>query len=240
MTKPSRGPDWRHWLAFPAVKLWEACALSLNVDPYDLQRRDFSVSPQMAKELALSPGANKGIPPFEGFPSPEARDEFPKRLRLLVSCIGQAGLLFLSEHHEKVEWSVGPQEFARWAIDVAHWKLPAGLFRLAGETVRTEASAQKGAVSQRAVPPSKSKDTRSTAIDAVIEDARHAARNRDDPQQCWAQLVSIADSKNRPAPLLGYADSDGVKYQGEHGVKFLNKFAFYKRLSRKLAKERAR
>jgi hypothetical protein len=195
----------------------------------------------MAKELDWSSGTDTRIGLFEGFPSTESRDEFHKRLRLLLSCIGQPNLPSISsEHHEKVEWIVGLQEFARWAIDVAHWKLPARLLRLAGETVRSEASAQTGGVSQRAVPPSKSKDTRSTALDAVIEDARHAARNRDDPQQCWAQLVSIADSKNRPAPLLGYADSDGVKYQGEHDVKFLNKSAFYKRLARKLAKERAR
>jgi hypothetical protein len=48
----------------------------------------------------------------------------------------------------------------------------------------------------------------------VIQIAREAARDPHDYQQVWAQLVRMADSKDRPAPLLGYVDDEGVvKYE---------------------------
>lgn len=74
--------------------------------------------------------------------------------------------------------------------------------------------------------------TRRNALDAVIEQATKMATAPDDYHSVWASLVSLAERKDRPAPLLGYVDDDGVKYQGSRKVDFFNKDALRKRMAR--------
>jgi hypothetical protein len=64
---------------------------------------------------------------------------------------------------------------------------------------------------------------RSDALTAVIATAKVQAQDSADYHSVWAELVRLASSSNRPAPLLGFADSEGVKYQGDDEVKFFTK-----------------
>lgn len=75
---------------------------------------------------------------------------------------------------------------------------------------------------------------RSDPLGAVVEAAKSAALDRDDYLSVWAALVNLAQSSNRPAPLLGYVDDEGVKYQVAEGdgTKFLTKDALRKRMYR--------
>jgi len=75
--------------------------------------------------------------------------------------------------------------------------------------------------------------SRSDQLAAVLERAKEAALDRDDYLSVWAALVSMAQSSSRPAPLLGYVEDEGVKYQVAEGLgtKFLTKNALRKRLN---------
>lgn len=55
---------------------------------------------------------------------------------------------------------------------------------------------------------------RSNMLDAVIELATGTALAPDNNQSVWAELVKLAESKDRPAPLIGYS-SDGIQYRGK-------------------------
>jgi len=81
---------------------------------------------------------------------------------------------------------------------------------------------------------------RTSKMDAVIALARKSATDPDDTQSVWDALYKLADSKDRPAPLLGVADGS-IKWldQNEEGevVKVLTKKMLRDRLSR--AKDRA-
>lgn len=78
---------------------------------------------------------------------------------------------------------------------------------------------------------------RKNALSSVIELAKKNALNRDDPSSVWAALCSLAKSNDRPAPLLGYDDDEGVKYEyGKDGVKYLSRKSFGDRLRRTKAR----
>jgi len=68
---------------------------------------------------------------------------------------------------------------------------------------------------------------RSSSISPVIQKASSEALSPEDPQSVWASLVSIAESNERPAPLIGYTDTEGVKYKNTQDE---TKFLTYKNL----------
>ncbi len=78
------------------------------------------------------------------------------------------------------------------------------------------------------VPASK----RTNILDAVIQLAKDDAVKATDWQSVWASLVKLAEAKERPAPLLGFSDDEGVKYQDFSEVKFLSKKSFQQRWNR--------
>lgn len=67
---------------------------------------------------------------------------------------------------------------------------------------------------------------RSNPLTSVITKARSSALNAEDPSSVWAELVKMAESPNRPGPLIGYAEGEGIKYQTEKGVQFLTRKNF--------------
>ena len=75
--------DWRYWQILPEVQQWEACALSLGIDPESMRRH-----PQAW--MAGGPGAG---PMFTAasFPNREAETEFQKRRRLLEASVFTSG-----------------------------------------------------------------------------------------------------------------------------------------------------
>jgi hypothetical protein len=64
---------------------------------------------------------------------------------------------------------------------------------------------------------------RSDLLNPIIHLAKKNAQDGNNYQSVWAEMVKLADSKNRPAPLLGFIEGEGVKYQAESEVKFFTK-----------------
>lgn len=58
--------------------------------------------------------------------------------------------------------------------------------------------------------------TRTNSLDPIIQKARQTALNPDDYQSVWGELVRMAESDDRPAPLTGYAVEEGVLYRTEN------------------------
>ena len=116
--------DWRYWRHMLEVKQWEACALSLNIDPNRMQTRTHA--------WMAGPGSG---PAFlrSSFPSESSKTEFEKRLRLLGAC------LFKSEHFTIVNnlvrggkhlATVSLSEFAAWGQSV-EFEMPPELAAMA-------------------------------------------------------------------------------------------------------------
>lgn len=76
---------------------------------------------------------------------------------------------------------------------------------------------------------------RSDPLNAVINKAKAAAADEEDFLSVWAALVNLAKSANRPAPLLGYEDLEGVKYEilEQEQPAYFTKDALRKRMNRK-------
>ncbi len=72
---------------------------------------------------------------------------------------------------------------------------------------------------------------RSNILYASIEQAKRIAIAPDDYHSVWAALVSLAESKDRPAPLLGHIEGEGIKYQGSNSIQFFTKTALNKRMN---------
>ena len=74
---------------------------------------------------------------------------------------------------------------------------------------------------------------RSDPLAAVLEMAKNEAVDRSDYHSVWAALVSLAKSPGRPAPLVGYVEQEGVKYEvtERDDPKFFTKNALRKRMN---------
>lgn len=81
---------------------------------------------------------------------------------------------------------------------------------------------------------------RSHPLDAVIKQAEKNAADVSKPQSVWDALVAIANSNTAPAPLIGFAEGEGIKYRSDTkdgGVDIYAKRSFFARCNR-LAKSR--
>ncbi|MCX7178621.1 MAG: hypothetical protein NTX56_07555 [Proteobacteria bacterium] len=76
------------------------------------------------------------------------------------------------------------------------------------------------------------RNKRKHALAAVIATVKNSAVDSTDYQSVWAALVTLAESSNRPSPLIGFVDGEGVKYQGENEVKFFTKNALRNMMNR--------
>jgi len=71
---------------------------------------------------------------------------------------------------------------------------------------------------------------------AVLTQARAKALDPADWQSGWAALVALAQLSDRPAPLLGYSEGEGVKYQKDSAIEpvgWLTREAYRKRHNRR-------
>jgi hypothetical protein len=78
--------------------------------------------------------------------------------------------------------------------------------------------------------------SRTGALDAVINKARSEAVDSTDWQSVWVAFKQLAQKEDRPRPLLGFVDGEGVKYESDkedEPVKVLTSEAFRKRFTRK-------
>lgn len=117
-----------------------------------------------------------------------------------------------------------PARFAEWAK--AKGVAPAWLADIvkpAGEPAQPAAKLHKPR--RRADP-----------LAAVIVLAERQAADATDWQSVWACLVELAQSRDRPAPLLGYVEGEGVQYQADDPVspvEYLSREALRQRFKRR-------
>lgn len=110
--------DWRYWRHMPEVKQWEACALSLNINPDNMKHH-----PQ-----AWMAGPGSG-PIFTdtSFPSKAVQIEFHKRVRLLDASLFSSG--YFTAVNNLVRGgrhlaTVNVREFAAWGLHVEFDDMP--------------------------------------------------------------------------------------------------------------------
>lgn len=112
---PLSTPDWSFWQDMPKVELWQACALSLNLNPD-------SISPHYDGMGMMG----SGLPSFryENFPSAETWEEFEKRLRLAEANI-----------HPQNAFCPNPislSDFVKFVLNLSNpWDMPPELVVLA-------------------------------------------------------------------------------------------------------------
>lgn len=100
-------PDWEFWRDMPEVELWQACALSLNLDPDPLTPSDDGMG--MGGESYFK---------ARSFPNEEAWEKFNKRLRLLEANMQRP--------------TVRLADFVTWASSLSTpWDMPPELVALA-------------------------------------------------------------------------------------------------------------
>jgi len=112
-------PNWREWNNTPRVKVWQACALSLNINPH------------LAKELDAFFGSDTAHFDDHSLPNKDIRDEFDLRRRVLIANLPNNPKCFtfkgsFADGNSKVILS----EFAARALSIG-WDIPIELAELA-------------------------------------------------------------------------------------------------------------
>lgn len=116
-THEAKRPDWREWSHTPNVRGWQACALSLDIDPHSIC--------VAGDDWMVSPGSGP-IFERESFPDEETGAKFDLRMRVLVANLGSDRF---SEHRTAVDLRrpgnsfVGLDEFSSWARSIG-WDIP--------------------------------------------------------------------------------------------------------------------
>jgi len=117
-------PDWKFWLQMPDVRLWQACALSLDIDPDSMKRDSASW---------MAGGSGGPFLESESFRQAAEETEFYKRLRLLKANLHdrrhfspQALNMRDSNQH-----AVSLSEVAAWGEFVGWREIPSALVQIA-------------------------------------------------------------------------------------------------------------
>lgn len=216
--KPPEPPriDWRHWRHMPEIRQWEACALSLNINPDNMKHH-----PQ-----AWMAGPGSG-PIFTdaSFLSKAVQSDFDKRLRLLGASLFSSGYftavnnLVVGGRHLA---TLNLQEFAAWALHVEWEAMPPELVAMAETMPVVPTEPQATTPSPAPVVAVSASLTHSTkarrdTLTPVIELAQSQCRNPKDTAEVWAVLMVLAEKKH--PPLIG-ATEEGLQYleAGQAGI----------------------
>ncbi len=126
-------PDWSEWSHTPNVMLWQACALSMNKDPYSMKPRD----DLMAATMVFGATPVLFFLEIRYFNNIDEQNEFKKRLRILIKNRDDRNHFpqrrqNLLRTEPSLFWDVALSEFAAWAVSVVKWgNLPPELVALA-------------------------------------------------------------------------------------------------------------
>jgi hypothetical protein len=131
-------PNWREWKHTPDVTVWQACALSLDINPRRLVPDTRLIDRYPTKGPFFLP---------QNFASKEVEEEFDLRQRLLLVNLPNY-TFFPTRYRDRWEGSrregnslVRLPEFASWAVSVVMWEgMPPELIELAIALPRTELS----------------------------------------------------------------------------------------------------
>ena len=178
------------------VETWEAAALSFNLEPCRIDRNKNS-----------------------SFPDDKTYDLFVRFWRAVEVAPWRA----LGRN----QLGVCLPSFAEWSISKG-MDIPAELASMARPIEAPEVPAPEPVVSILVPMPVRAHSsgaihriqTKDNLMKPVIELAKQTAIDSASPSSVWAELVKLAEDDKRPAPLLGFVDGEGVKYQGQDGPTF--------------------
>ena len=106
-------PDWNEWSLMPRVELWQAVALSMDLEPHDLHRDVHT--PLLGFGSFFKPNS---------FPSSAVEREFEKRLRILEANLEDSAKFPDAVINRELRRSIVElPEFSAWAASVG-WEIP--------------------------------------------------------------------------------------------------------------------
>lgn len=142
-------PNWNEWKHTADVTVWQACALSMDMDPHSMNPRK--------QVIATNSGARREVddvgPIFDpsDFPSPESKQEFERRQKVLWANLSNR-ILFPPDLGAQTpgvkqpgNFRVRLPEFVSWAMSI--WdNLPAELAERAKAVPEVEEAPAQGSV----------------------------------------------------------------------------------------------
>lgn len=166
----------------------------------------------------------------------ENLDSRPNHYDPSSSCARAKRMQRLAEAQQKS--SLNPQGWLNWADENQFWvheafRIACKTFCAAQQSDNFLTSSERSSVGITVHLAKR----RGNILDAVIARAKSTSIDPTDPHSIWAELARIAGETDRPAPLLGYVDGEGVKYQGADGETL---FFTAKNLRDRIARERAK
>jgi hypothetical protein len=120
-------PDWSFWPYMSPVQLWQACALSLDIDPDKMKAEPNS--------WKAGPGSDHApLFTLTSFPSNAVADGFNKRLRLAMANFGGDG-----------RQAISLSDFAEWALSIPLFQyVPAEFVALIKHEVTDAVNVERG------------------------------------------------------------------------------------------------
>ncbi len=172
-------PDWEMWLDIPEVKLWQACALSLNIEPDSIAPSNDGMGMGMGGESFFR---------SEKFLRQEIWDKFNKRCRLLDAT---------GRHHRPLYHSISLQDFVNLTLRFSYpWDMPIELLELAQRREAQTSTPKNESVKDDEDIENNEKDKSNTLKAAWMIIARDMADNICRSQRklgCDPSLQVIAD-----------------------------------------------
>jgi len=226
MTKP----NWRVWLSNKKkVKVWEACVLSIGLEPKSMKGEDFGWMD------------DNGTGPYftrESFPNPEAKKDYQDLVEILSENLFDreyfsAGDIILGKG--AAFHSVRLDEFASWATSKAKWlDLPPELAGLVLDKTNGDSKAPREVPITRVI--SQQKPSRDTDLTTEISNAKNTAQDPNSNASVWTSLRDMA--LNGEGLFTGVADNKGLHYakSSDNSAAIFTKKALSKRLNRRKSK----
>jgi hypothetical protein len=191
---PSRPrPDWRLWRQIPTAKVWEAVALSLDIDPTTVRRVDLKAANAalalrgdkiglMAKQQALLWSG-----PTSRF---DESEEFNERLEVTVRNEERLPNVAEAPDHP-ADRMVGLAQFAAMA-GALQWEVPRELAQLPKPVQDPQLLDMRQAYDQLRAETGKEPSRRKVA--------ERANYDRDTVNKRWNEVVSDGPDRNQPKP----------------------------------------
>ena len=245
-------PNWKEWKYTPQARVWQACALSLDIEPYSINFYPLS--------WQTGPYADQ-LFEDESFQSENEKKEFKSRQRILLNNLNskENSLWFSPNPNRPNLGEVSLPEFAAWCSSV-EWPIPEELTELAKkpdtativksekqDTNLTQSKQESEETSaQNTTTDAQNKDkkdalaiadklvskdrTRSNILD---DDIAIAIKNAESLKihKVYAELWTVAQTKK--SPFTGGQKDGGIAYYVyAGGTKSINKTTLEKRIDR--------
>lgn len=249
----SGAANWKYWKHVETVEIWQGLLLSLDIEPTG------------GGWLIRNAPGGPGDIPYEYLDNHGLTDEYLRRWFLLqnrletlnaragrivsIKLTDFLGLPVLAALALEFEWESLPEAFVtlgrsldqspRSAASSVSPEFPQPGIPAADTTERNPRADADPLVPKATAKPATTvhkASSRSNPLDAVIRKAKELAVDPDDRSSVWAALIELAKSSDRPAPLVGFVEEEGVKYQTESGIKFFTQKNFRDRERRARAR----